>query len=98
MRIVAWLGRYGHKSQVPRPTARSPGGCDLLGRVGGEPVGTAATTPESGLNGLLLSVAPGILGSLVADLRGRDVEPAVVAGCSLARPGASACGGCHPPR
>ncbi len=28
--------------------------------------------------GLLLSVAPGILGSLVADLRGRGVEPAVV--------------------
>jgi hypothetical protein len=26
----------------------------------------------------LLSVAPGILGSLVADLRGRGVEPAVV--------------------
>jgi len=28
--------------------------------------------------GLLLSVAPGILGSLVADLRGRGVEPALV--------------------
>jgi hypothetical protein len=28
--------------------------------------------------GLLLSVAPGILGSVVADLRGRGVEPAVV--------------------
>jgi hypothetical protein len=55
--------------------------------VGGEPVGTAVTTPESGLNGLLLSVAPGILGSLVADLRGRGVDPAVVAGYSPARPG-----------
>jgi hypothetical protein len=32
--------------------------------------------PDSG--GLLLSVAPGILGSLVADLCGRGVEPAVV--------------------
>ena len=30
------------------------------------------------LGRLLLSVAPGILGSLVADLRGRGVEPAVV--------------------
>jgi selenide,water dikinase len=28
--------------------------------------------------GLLLSVPPGILGGLVADLRGRGVEPAVV--------------------
>jgi hypothetical protein len=73
-------------------------GADKPGRVGGESVGTAATTSESGLNGLLLSVAPGILGSLVADLHGRGVEPAVVAGCSPARPGASACGGCRPRR
>jgi hypothetical protein len=46
--------------------------------------------------GLLLSVAPGILGSLVADLRGCGVEPAVVAGCSPARPGASACAAAAP--
>jgi hypothetical protein len=36
--------------------------------------------------GGLLSVAPGILGSLVADLRGRGVEPAVVGRVLVGRP------------
>src|SRR4029450_8557572 len=55
------------------------------------PAGPARTSKvvsaHSTQTGLLLSVAPGILGSLVADLHGRGVEPAVGAGASPPPPG-----------
>jgi hypothetical protein len=97
--------RFGHRSDGQslrtvhtgrQAQARHDGRGGQAWLGGGEPVGTAATIPEGGLSGLLLSVAPGILGFMVADLRGRGVEPAVVAGCSPARPGASACAAAAP--
>jgi selenide,water dikinase len=48
--------------------------------------------------GLLLSVAPGILGGLVADLRGRGVEPAVVGRVLAGPPGRIGVRRLPPPR
>ena len=46
--------------------------------AGGSPACRVQASGPGVIGGLLLSATPGILGSLVADLRGRGVEPALV--------------------
>ena len=76
---------------APAPAPRAAAACGTRVDIGvtvydrphGVVKGSGSYTSQSCLGsqasgGLLLSLAPGILGSLAADLRGRGVEPAVV--------------------
>jgi hypothetical protein len=78
-----WHGPGGLQTVIPAALALFVAGHGQQGSSGSRNTGSQTS------GGLLLSVTPGILGSVVADLRGRGVEP------GRGRPGARRPGRAH---